>query len=260
VADIVAEVAHLVEVAGAELFLFQDEYFVSSSARVRELCQALRAAGLRVRWKAFGRVDQTDVATMEAMADAGCVELRYGIESGSDRVLARVTKGFDTRRALDVVAQAVGIFPGVDAFYMWGFPFETMDDFRQTLLHMISVRAMGVRILPSLLSLLPGTTLYQELGGAAALEFCPELFPEYMLTGHEVCGDGRIEIAPEHQRIYRLIADHPAVFPGFFHIDVAGNVLPKYRLLQQFGFYALAGRTEMLGAEVECCGAHSPER
>ena len=219
---------------------------------------AIVAAGLDVKWKAFGRVDQTDVATMEAMAGAGCVEIRYGIESGSDRTLARVTKGFDTRRALDVVAEAVGIFPGVDAFYMWGFPFESMADFHETLLQMISVRAMGVRILPSLLSLLPGTTLFDELGGTSRLEFCPELFPEYMLTGHEVCSGGRIEIAPEHERIYRLIAAHPEVFPGFFHIDVAGNVLPKYQLLQRFGFYSMAGRTERLGAEVECCGAHSP--
>jgi hypothetical protein len=36
-------------------------------------------------------------------------------------------------------------------------------------------------------------------------------------------------------------------------------VLSKYRLLQQFGFYTLAGRRELLGAEIECCGAHSPE-
>ncbi len=257
--NIVAEMVELRERAGAELFLFQDEYFVSSAARVRELCRAITDAGLDIKWKAFGRVDQTDVATMEAMADAGCVELRYGIESGSTRTLARVTKGFDPQRAFEVLSEAVGIFPGVDAFYMWGFPFETMDDFNETLLHMISTRTMGVRILPSLLSLLPQTTLYEELADSVELEFCPELFPEYMLTGHEVCGDGRVDIQPEHQRIYDLISAHPEVFPGFFHVDVEHNILPKYRLLQRFGFYSMAGRSEMLGAEVECCGAHSPE-
>lgn len=257
--SIVAEMCHLREHAGAELFLFQDEYFVSSPARVQELCRAMAAAGLDVKWKAFGRIDQTDVETMEAMAAAGCVEIRYGVESGSEQVLSRVTKGFDPQRAFEVLSAAVGIFPGVDAFYMWGFPFESMDDFHATLLHMISARAMGVRILPSLLSLLPQTALYRELRSSVRLEFCPELFPEYMLTGHEVCAEGRIEIRPEHRRIYELVSAHPDVFPGFFHVDVAGNVLPKYRLLQKFGFYGMAGRTERLGAEVECCGAHSPE-
>lgn len=257
--NIVAEMVNLREQVGAELFLFQDEYFVSSSERVQELCRAITVAGLDVKWKAFGRVDQTDVATMEAMAAAGCVEIRYGVESGSEEVLSRVTKGFTPQQAFEVLSAAVGIFPGVDAFYMWGFPFESMDEFNATVLHMISARAMGVRILPSLLSLLPQTTLYGQLRDSVEFEFCPELFPEYMLTGHEVCSDGRIEIRPEHRRIYDLISANPDVFPGFFHIDVEGNVLPKYRLLQKFGFYSMAGRTEMLGAEVECCGAHSPE-
>ncbi|MBI5532302.1 MAG: B12-binding domain-containing radical SAM protein [Deltaproteobacteria bacterium] len=244
---------------GAELILFQDEYFVSSAGRVQELCSAIRQCGLKVHWKAFGRIDLTDLATMEAMADAGCVELRYGVESGSDRVLSRVRKGFTAKQASEVMSAAVGIFPGVDAFYMWGFPFETMEDFQQTLLHMISSRTMGVRILPSLLSMLPQTQLYAELGGdRGKLEFCPEMFPEYMLTGQEVCGDGRTRIAPEYEETFSFIERNPDLFPGFFHFDVKGNVLPKHRLLSQFGFYPMEGRTELLGSEVECCGAHSP--
>ncbi len=255
--NVLAEMQHLYEQTGSDLFLFQDEYFVSSPERVQSLCEAIEASDLRVRWKAFGRVDLTDIPTMESMTRAGCVEIRYGIESGSERTLARVTKGFNPQKAFEVLSDAVGIFPGVDAFYMWGFPFETLDDFNETLLHMIGSRTMGVRILPSLLSLLPQTTLYRELADSTRLEFFPELFPEYMLTGHEICADGRIEISSEHRHIYDFISSHPDVFPGFFHIDVESNVMPKYRLLQKFGFYTQEGRTEMLGSEVECCGAHS---
>jgi radical SAM superfamily enzyme YgiQ (UPF0313 family) len=256
--SIVREMALLCD-RGAELILFQDEYFVSSPQRVQELCREMRQAGLKDHWKAFGRIDLTDLPTMEAMAEAGCVEIRYGVESGSDKVLGRVRKGFTPKQATEVMAAAVGIFPSVDAFYMWGFPFETMEDFQQTLLHMISARAMGVRILPSLLSLLPQTRLYEELReGGYTLEFCPEMFPEYMLTGQEVCSGGRTHIAPEYEATFRFIEANPTLFPGFFHFDVAGNVLPKHRLLAQFGFYPMEGRTELLGSEVECCGAHSP--
>jgi anaerobic magnesium-protoporphyrin IX monomethyl ester cyclase len=257
--DIVAEIAWLHRECGADLFLFQDEYFLSSAARVRSLCAALEASGLGVKWKAFGRVDLADPATMEAMARAGCIELRFGVESGCDRILERVTKGFTARRAFQVLSEAVGILPAVDAFYMWGFPFESMPEFQQSLLQMIAARAMGVRILPSLLSLLPQTTLYRELGPSGALEFFPGLFPEYMLTGHELCRDGMVSIAEEHQPIYEFVRGNPAVFPGFFHIDVEHNVLPKYRILQQFGFYPKPGRQELAGSEIECCGAHSPQ-
>ena len=259
--NIAAEMRHLHEARGVELFLFQDEFFVSSARRVQKLCAAIKEVGFAARWKAFGRIDLTDVPTMEAMADAGCVEIRYGVESGCDEVLRRTRKGFTAKRALEVLSVATGIFPGVDAFYMWGFPFETAEDFNNTLLHMLSARAMGVRILPSLLSILPQTKIYQELRDRSVLQFCPELFPEYMLTGHETCVDGRVVIAPQHEAIYRLIEAHPEIFPGFFHVDVEHNILPKYRLLQKFGFYSAEGRTELLGSEVEveCCGAHSPE-
>ena len=257
--SIVAEMRHLHEQHGVELFLFQDEYFVSSGQRVQQLCAAIKRAGIPVRWKAFGRIDLTDIPTMRAMADAGCVEIRYGVESGCDEVLRRTRKGFSAQQAQEVLSVASGVFPGVDAFYMWGFPYETEQDFHQTLLHMLSARAMGVRILPSLLSLLPQTALYEQLKHELELEFCAELFPEYMLTGHETCVDGRVVIAPEHQQIYDFIRAHPDVFPGFFHVDLEHNIRPKYRLLQKFGFYGQQGRTELLGAEVECCGAHSPQ-
>jgi radical SAM superfamily enzyme YgiQ (UPF0313 family) len=260
--SIVKEIGELCDRLGTArpLILFQDEYFVSSPGRVQELCRAMKEARLDVRWKAFGRIDLTDAATMEAMAEAGCVEIRYGVESGCDRVLERTRKGFAADAALDVLARATGVFPGVDAFYMWGFPFESMEEFRQTLLHMVSARAMGVRILPSLLTYLPQTPLYEETRRAYRFDFFPGLFPEYMLTGHETCVDGRIEIAPEHEEIYRFIQERPDLFPGFFHVDVETNVLPKYRLLQEFGFYSKEGRTELLGSEVECCGAHSPRQ
>lgn len=257
--DIVAELGWLHDTCGSRLFLFQDEYFVSSPHRVREICAAIEESGLPIQWKAFGRIDLTDRGTMEAMARAGCIELRYGVESGCDRVLARVTKGFTVARAFEVLSEAVGIFPSVDAFYMWGFPFESLDDFQESLLQMLATRAMGVRILPSLLSLLPQTSLYRELKDSATLEFFPGLFPEYMLTGHEICADGTVTIAEQHKPIYDFIQSNPRVFPGFFHIDVEHNVLPKYRLLQQFGFYPKAGRHELAGSEIECCGAHSPE-
>ena len=68
-----------------------------------------------------------------------------------------------------------------------------------------------------------------------------------------------MEIPSAHHDVYAFIQAHPTVFPGFFHVGVEENVRPKYRLLQKFGFYTLEGRTELLGSDVECCGAHQPD-
>jgi len=252
--NIVEEMRLLHDEAGVSLFLFQDEFFVSGKRQVMEFCHALNASGLDVEWKAFGRVNLVDEEMMRAMADCGCLELRFGVESGSDGVLERIKKGFTAAATLELIPKAIEIFPRVDAFYVWGFPFETMDDFNQSLFQMVSFRMMGARILPSLLSLLPQTEIYREWEGTTDLEFCPCLFPEFVITGHEVCRGGDVEIPERHRRYFDLILANPDIFPGFFHIDLANNVLPKLNLLRQFGFYP----TPEEQPETESCGAHSP--
>ncbi|MBN2192819.1 MAG: radical SAM protein [Polyangiaceae bacterium] len=138
--SIVDEMRHLHRQAGVDLFLFQDEFFVSGKRHVLEFCRELERSGLGVNWKAFGRVNLTDLEMMRAMVDSGCVELRFGIESGSDEILARIKKGFSTAEVLDVVSQAIQTFPRVDAFYVWGYPFETIEQFQQTVFQMVAFR------------------------------------------------------------------------------------------------------------------------
>jgi anaerobic magnesium-protoporphyrin IX monomethyl ester cyclase len=259
-ANIVAEMVHLNREAGVDLFLFQDEFFVSGKRQVMEFCDNLRATGLKLEWKAFGRVNLVDTDMMRAMADCGCLELRFGIESGSDRVLERIRKGFTAADSLAIVPKAVEIFPRVDAFFVWGFPFETLDDFNQSLFQMVTFRMMGARILPSLLSLLPQTELYREWAPQVRLEFCQYLFPEFVFTGHEVCRGGNVEIPDKHRAYFDLILAHPDIFSGFFHIDLERNVLPKLALLRQFGFYPVpeVAAEEPGAASSDGCGAHTP--
>ena len=240
---------------GVELFLFQDEFFVSSKRQVMAFCEELQKSRLKIKWKAFARVNLTDTDVMKAMADSGCVEIRYGIESGSGRILERTKKGFTIEEAIDVVSKAVQYFPRVDTFFIWGFPFETMEDFYQTIFQMISFRLIGARILPSLLCLLPQTDIYREYKDKAELEFYPGLLPEYMLTGHEICKEGHLQVSPEHEFIFDFIQEHPDLFSGFFHIDLHTNILPKFEILRQHGFYPSKDKEV---SESDSCGAHSP--
>lgn len=254
--SVVAEMKTLKELAGAGLILFQDEFFVSSRRRVLELCDRLDQAGLDLMWKAFGRINLTDPEMMAAMEKTGCVEIRFGVESGSDRILALTKKGFTSGESVDVVRRACDVFRRVDLFYVWGYPYETMEDFYESVFQMVAFRMMGARILPSLLCLLPQTEIFREHVRPENLEFSPDLFPEYMVTGHEVSRLAHVEIRPEHQSIFDFVRAHPDLFPGFFHVGLETNIRPKLKVLQELGFYP-ASAEEI--AEMESCGAHSPK-
>ena len=255
VANIIDEMRLVSEKTGTDLFLFQDEFFVCDKPRVLEFCRELRRQNLKLRWKAFGRVNITDRETMEAMAGSGCVEIRYGIESGSEKVLERTRKGFTVEQAMDVVSQAIDLFPRVDTFFIWGFPFETMEDFHRSVFTMLSFRLMGARILPSLLSMLPQTDIYEEYRTDPKLEFPAGLMPEYMLTGHEICRHGQVSLPQEHAGLFEFIRINQDLFPGFLLYDVKNNILPKFQVLQEHGFYS-QDRLDI--PTTESCGAHSP--
>jgi radical SAM superfamily enzyme YgiQ (UPF0313 family) len=236
--SILAEIRLLHETYGVQTVLFQDEFFYSSEAKILDFCDRLQASGLGVRWKCYGRVNLVSERAMRRMAETGCIQLRFGIESGSDRVLQRVVKGFRFSEALGAVTQALNIFPSVETFFIWGFPFEEMDDFYETALQMARFRQMGVTVLPSLLSLLPQTEIYREFrqgryGGGLTL--APELVPIYVVTGHEVV-DTWNAVPERYRPYYDFIGAHEEIFPGFFLFDHETNVRPKHKALREMGF------------------------
>jgi tRNA-2-methylthio-N6-dimethylallyladenosine synthase len=75
--------------------------------------------------------------TFAAMADtpAVCEQLHYPLQSGSDRVLASMHRGYTAQRYLDRLAEARRVIPdlAVSTDIIVGFPGETDDDFAETL-------------------------------------------------------------------------------------------------------------------------------
>lgn len=248
---IVDEMKFLHDQYNVKEFLFQDEYFISSSEQTIEFCKKIIKKGLEIKFKAFARVDLVTKESLKALNNAGCIELRFGIESGSDKVLQLIRKGFSSEIVMNTIELAKKYIPGVDAFYVWGFPFETIADFRETLLQMISLRCMGVRCLPSLITYLPQTELYKSLKDKSDLEFSHFIFPEYMVSGIEERQSVRVNIRKENRELFNFIKNHKDLFPGFFHYDLKNNIEPKLELLEEFGFYT---------REDETCGAHSPSK
>ena len=70
---------------------------------------------------------------MAEMSAAGCEAVFYGLESGSTKVLNRIKRGFDLAGALETIRKSTLYFKTVEPGMMWGFPFETLADFKETL-------------------------------------------------------------------------------------------------------------------------------
>jgi len=139
-----------------------DDLFTSNKARVREVCEQIRARGLDFKWSAFARVNTVDRETLEIMRDAGCDSISFGIESGNPEMLRRVRKGItleQARKAVDLCKE-VGIF--VHASFMVGLPGESPESLRDT---QEFSKSLGIAYGYHFLSPFPGTDVREKIEG-----------------------------------------------------------------------------------------------
>jgi tRNA-2-methylthio-N6-dimethylallyladenosine synthase len=76
-----------------------------------------------------------DVALAMAETDAVCEQIHFPLQSGSDRVLAAMHRGYTAQRFLEKLAMMKSIVPdlAVSTDVIVGFPTETEEDFERTL-------------------------------------------------------------------------------------------------------------------------------
>jgi radical SAM superfamily enzyme YgiQ (UPF0313 family) len=137
---VVDEIEHLaVRHPDVTNFFFGDSLLNADMKGLLQFCRLMkeRTAGGRLRpidWRGYAvvRPDMTADACREMKA-AGCSELWFGIESGSQRVLDAMKKGCRVAAADAVLenCRAAGIRTMV--LLMVGFPTETAEDFDETL-------------------------------------------------------------------------------------------------------------------------------
>jgi tRNA-2-methylthio-N6-dimethylallyladenosine synthase len=90
----------------------------------------------RVRFTSPHPADfREDVARAMAETDAVCEQLHLPLQSGSDRVLAAMHRGYNTKRYWDKLQMARDLIPqlSVSTDIIVGFPGETEEDFQATL-------------------------------------------------------------------------------------------------------------------------------
>ena len=157
-ANIVEEVELLHRSYGVNGFFFNDDTFVLDSERVLKFCQLLKSKGLRVVWDCNGRVNLMTKDLLEAMYDAGCRGIAYGIESGNQRILDSIKKKITLEEIRKVVKWTRDAGIRVTGYFMLGLIGETKADIQQTLAFAreLDLDHYGF----STVTPLPGTELY----------------------------------------------------------------------------------------------------
>jgi len=145
---------------GVNFFFFSDDTFTANKKRVVEICKKIIEKDLDITWFAISRVDCIDEDILCWMRKAGCTQISYGIESGSEKIRKKLGKPLDTetiKRAFSLTYR-YGIL--ARAYLIYGSPGETWETIEETLNLIKEVKPFIC--ISYILEIYPGTKLYSD--------------------------------------------------------------------------------------------------
>lgn len=165
---------------------FDDDLFNTSDRHVLNVCPVMQKIGLP--WFAMCRADTIKPATWEAMRDSGCLGVKIGLESGSQRVLNEIiNKRLDLGQAIETLRLLRSLGMTVHGTFTVGLPGETQDEMKQT------------------------------------LTLIAQLYQDGLLSTHQLSGTACIEGSPLHTLMQRgELAKYPSAEKEGFDTDADG--------------------------------------
>jgi radical SAM superfamily enzyme YgiQ (UPF0313 family) len=119
-----------IKTMGVGAINFQDDNFTMNKGRLFKMLDLIKPLGLKFR--CHGRAGQDDEEVYEKLADAGCVMVSWGCESGSQYMLNRMNKVSEVQDNLNVIKWAKKYGITARAFFVIGFPGETFQSLEDT--------------------------------------------------------------------------------------------------------------------------------
>jgi len=104
-----------------------------SNEHLSGVCEEIKKNKLKIKWQSFARPTNLNLDRLRLMKEAGCYELEYGVETGSQRLLNYLKKGLYIREIKNVLenTKKAGITVKIDLIL--NIPGETEEDIKETI-------------------------------------------------------------------------------------------------------------------------------
>jgi len=145
---------------GVTFFFVSDDTFTMRKERVIRICRIIIEKGLKINWFAIARVNHVDEEMLCWMRKAGCIQISYGIESGSERIRKVLNKDIRTEDVSNAFSLTTRYGILARAYFIYGSPGENSKTIQETIDLICGIKPMS--IIFYILDIFPGTALYEE--------------------------------------------------------------------------------------------------
>ena len=154
---------------GIRFFYVSDDTFTIDKTRVIEICKEIIARNLEIGWMAISRVNYVNEEVIYWMRKAGCVQISYGVESGSEKIRNGVLKkNIDTEQIKMAFELTIRYGILARAYFIYGSPGESWATIEETLDLIYEIRPLSTIFY--ILDIFPGTQLYADFLNRSGLD------------------------------------------------------------------------------------------
>jgi anaerobic magnesium-protoporphyrin IX monomethyl ester cyclase len=146
---------------GVSFFYISDDIFTMKKDLAIGVCKEILNRGLAISWYAISHVNNVDEEILYWMRKAGCIQISYGVESGSEKIrktLNKRIKNEQVERAFSLTTR-YGILPR--AYLIYACPGESPATIGETEELIRKIKPLSVIFY--VLRVFPGTALYDDV-------------------------------------------------------------------------------------------------
>ena len=145
---------------GITFFYVSDDTFTINKKRVIVICKKIVEKKLKITWVAISRVDCVNEEILYWMRKAGCIQISYGVESGSEKIRRFLNKEISRQQIIEAFTTTSRYGILARAYFIYGSPNETWETIQKTIDLINDIKPLSVIFY--ILDIFPGTKLYDE--------------------------------------------------------------------------------------------------
>ncbi len=228
---------------GASDYDFVHDMFTTNRRLVVALCEALITRDRHIRWSCSSRTDRIDAELLQIMWRAGCRDIFFGLETGSQRTQMAILKKLDLDDAESKIALAISMGFDVTCALIIGFTEEDENDLAATIDLFLKLKyaTPGLNsVQMHLLAPMVGTEIHDRQAERLRFDgFMPAVSAVNSLTDWEEC----------------QIRANPEAFSSFYYLRHDSISRSAYKWLYRF----LSESLPVWGAPDEFFAIHGRE-
>ena len=158
--SIIDEIQILREKYKIDSFYFIDDLFTINKKNVIEFCREIKKKNINLLQGCSSKVSTLDEITIKSMAEAGCVQIDFGVERGSDKALRLIKKGIKIEKIKEIFELCNRYNIRTFANFLVNLPEETEKDLDDivNLMNVINPEIVSINIFTPY----PGTEIYDN--------------------------------------------------------------------------------------------------